>query len=317
MGTLLRGIAFAALMMTAGAAQAEWPERPVKIVVPFAPGAGADAIARPYAEGLSKALGQQFVIESRGGAGGVIGFEAVIKSPADGYTVLFGHSAGLTMLPHLRQVSYRIDELIPVARLGTQVGAVVVHPGLGVKTLAELVAKAKAAPGTVSAGVAGIGTAGHIRLEILKRAGGMDMLLVPYRGNGELTNDLLAGVVQVATGNNFYPFVKAGRLTALAMTSDQRLPEFPDVPTVAEAGFPDVNVPFWYAAFLPPGTPQPIVTKLHDAIVALAHTPDMQQKLTQVGFVTGYDTLDELPKAIARENANLGKVIRDADIKSE
>jgi tripartite-type tricarboxylate transporter receptor subunit TctC len=316
MRALLSGIAFA-VCLAAGAAQAEWPERPVKLVLPFAPGGGADAIARPYAEGLSKALGQQFVVESRGGAGGAIGFEAVIKSPPDGYTVLFGHSAGLTMLPHLRSVPYRIDELIPVARLGTQVGALVAHPDLKVKTMAELVARAKQEPGKISSGVAGIGTAGHIRLEVLKRSAAIDILVVPYRGNGDLTNDLLAGVVQVATGNNFGPFLKAGKLVALAMTSDRRLPDFPDVPTVAEAGYPDVNVPFWYGAFLPPGTPQAIVTRLHDAIAALAMTPDMKEKLLQVGFVTSADTAAELAAAIRRENESLGKVIREAGIKGE
>jgi tripartite-type tricarboxylate transporter receptor subunit TctC len=295
----------------------DWPNRPVKVVSPFPPGGSTDATARPFLEALSKTFGQQFVLENRAGAGGAIGSEAVVKSPPDGYTFCVCPSGSFAIIPHLRKLNYTRDDGVPVAQLGIYLAGLTVHPSLGVKTMAELVAKAKAQPGKIAFGSAGLGAVSHIRVEALMREAGIQLLHVPYRGSADALNDLLAGNVQMMIENIVYPHVKAGKLTMLAMLADQRHPDFPDVPTAKEAGYPGFNLPLWWGLFAPPGTPQPVIDKLNAAVVAAAKTEEMKQRQMSLGFAVGTPSPAELKADILKQDALYKKIITEAGIKNE
>jgi tripartite-type tricarboxylate transporter receptor subunit TctC len=301
---------------TVAAAQ-DWPNRPVKVISPFPPGGSTDNVTRPFLDALSREFGQQFVLENRAGAGGAIGTEAVMKSPPDGYTFCACPTASFTIIPHLRKTPYARDDGIPVGRLGTYISALTVHPSLGVKSIQELIAAAKAKPGKIAFGSAGIGAVSHIRVEMLMREAGIELLHVPYRGSAEALTDLLAGNVQIMIENIVFPHVKAGKLTMLAMLAEQRHPDFPDVPTAKETGYPKFNLPLWWGIFAPPGTPQPVVEKLNAAMVRHAGTEEMRAKLLALGFHTGTDSLTELRAEIARMDAQYKQVITEAGIKNE
>ncbi|MGE0697958.1 MAG: Bug family tripartite tricarboxylate transporter substrate binding protein, partial [Hyphomicrobiaceae bacterium] len=195
---------------------AAWPERPVKLVLPYAPGGATDIIGRPWAELLTKAFGQQFVIENRGGASGMIGTEAVAKAAPDGYTFLLTPSAPLTVQPVLRKVVYDpVKSFMPVGRVGDLISGFAIHPKAGIKTFPEMIAYAKANPGKLTFGSAGQGTSSHLRIEMLKVRAGIDVLHVPYRGNADALNDLLAGNIDMMNEINPMPHVRAGKLILL------------------------------------------------------------------------------------------------------
>ena len=299
------------------AAQSDWPNKPVRVIIPFAPGGSTDAVARPLTDALSRTLGQQFVLDHKGGAGGAIGTEAMVKSPPDGYTFCVCPSGSFTIIPHLRQLPYARDHGVPVARAGTYLAGLTVHPSLGVKSVQELIAAAKAKPGTINFGSAGLGAVSHIRVEVLQRAAGIQLVHVPYRGSAEALNDLLANHVQIMIENIVYPHVKAGKLTMLAMLADKRHPDFPDVPTAAEAGIPGVATPLWWGFFAPAGTPQPILERLNAEVVKIAGTQEMQDRLLRIGFAAGTDTMAELQADILKQDALYKKVITEAGIRNE
>ncbi len=226
----------------ASAQAATWPNKPVKLILPYAPGGATDLIGRPWAEKLGQAFGQTFVIENRGGASGAIGTEAVTKAAPDGYTFLLTPSAPLTILPILRQVPYDpITSFMPVARVGDLISGFVVHPSVGVKTFKELLDYAKKNPGKLSFGSAGLGTSTHMRVEMLKFRAGVDILHVPYRGSADSLNDLLAGSIQMMNEINPLPHVRAGKLILLNVNSPKRSAEWPDIPTLTELGFPELR----------------------------------------------------------------------------
>ncbi len=212
-----------------GPGRASWPDKPVKLILPYAPGGATDLIGRPWAEALSKAFGQQFVVENRGGAGGMIGTEAVAKAAPDGYTLLLTPNATLTVLPSLRKTPYDpVKSFAPIARVGDLVCGFVVHPSVGVKTMPELLDYAKKNPGKLVYGSAGLGTSTHLRIEMLKVRAGIDILHVPYRGSADALNDLLPGTVQMMNEINVLPHVKAGKLILLNINHSTRNPDFPE-----------------------------------------------------------------------------------------
>ena len=239
----------ASLAFFGGPASAQgWPDRPVRIIMPYAPGGAGDAIARPWAEVLTKHFTQQFVVENRGGASGTIGVEAAVKSAPDGYTVLLTPNSAINVVTSLRKVSYdAATQLQPVARVGDVIGGFVVHSSLGVKTMLELVAYAKNNPGKLTFGTPGPGTSVHLRAETLKLKAGIDFLIVHYRGSSDALNDLLPGNVHMMNELVVFPHVKAGTLKLLAMSHTERHWDFPDVPTLDEAGIKDAIVPIWFA----------------------------------------------------------------------
>jgi len=223
-------------------AETPWPNKPVKIIVPFGAGGGTDVLARYYAEKLSQAFGQSFVVENRGGASGMIGTEAAAKSKPDGHTLLLSSNTSTVNLPLLKKTPYDHDSFVPIVRVGDGVSGFCVHPSANINSLKELVEYAKANPGKLAFGTPGPGTSGHMRMEMLSYRAGIKFLHVPYRGGGEVLTDFISGIVQVANDPINNPSAKAGKLKMLCMNHTTRNPEFPDVPTLTEAGYPNSDM---------------------------------------------------------------------------
>ncbi|MGE0769170.1 MAG: Bug family tripartite tricarboxylate transporter substrate binding protein [Hyphomicrobiaceae bacterium] len=314
--TLLAG---ATMALTAqSVASQEWPDRPVRVIVPYAAGGATDAIARPWAEQLSKAFGQQFVIENRGGASGMIGMEALAKSPPDGYTLIMSPNAVLSILPSLRKTPYDpLKDIVPIGHTGEVLNGHVIHPKLGVKTMQELVAYAKKNPGVVTYGSSGNGTANHLRLEALKLRAGIDILHVPYRGGADALNDLLPGNVHMQNEPVNLPHVKAGKLILLAVNGSRRNPDFPDVPTLTEAGIKDADVPIWFAFYGPKGVPDAVVQKINAKMIERAKDAEFLKTLWKVNAIPAPLTAAETRALLEKDiQANL-EVIKAANVKLE
>jgi tripartite-type tricarboxylate transporter receptor subunit TctC len=316
---MLLGVALALAAGMASTAQAQaWPEKPVKLIVPYAPGGASDTIARPWAERLAQALGQQFVIENRGGAGGAIGVEAAAKSAPDGYTLLLTPNAPLSVLPHLRKVPYDpVKGFAPVGRTGDLLAGFVIHPSVGVKTMAELIAYAKRNPGKLAYGSAGLGTSTHLRLEMLKYKAGIDILHVPYRGSADALSDLLPGNVQMMNEIVVLTHVKAGKLNLLAVNHTERHPDFPDVPTLKEAGLEGAEVPIWYSIWAPAGTPKEIVTKLNKTMLEIAGTDSMKQRMREINVVVPLQTPEDMQTHLENDIKANGDLIKAANVRLE
>jgi tripartite-type tricarboxylate transporter receptor subunit TctC len=273
-------------MPVAALAQTPWPTKPVKILVPTAPGGTADNLARLYAQHMSKVLGQQFYVENRGGAGNVIGIDSVVRSPADGTTLLIG--AGTITINHLvyKKLPYDVlRDLAPVTQLISVPNVLVVNPSQPMQTLADYIAAAKAAPGKINYGSAGIGSNLHMAMELLKYRTGIDVTHVPYKGVGPALQDTLAGHVMSMVSNipSSKPHIDKGSLRALAVTSSKRSSALPQVPTMSEAGVRDYEVLNWFGMFAPAGTPQSIVDRLAAEAAVMLAEPTTRQMLVGEG----------------------------------
>jgi tripartite-type tricarboxylate transporter receptor subunit TctC len=301
-------------------AQTAYPNRPVRVIVPYAPGAGTDFVVRPVAERLSRQMGQQFVVEHRGGGAGTVGTETVIRSAPDGYTIMMSPQAPIQLIPHLRKLTYDpLTDLVAVGRMGESISGFAVHPSLGVKNMAEFVALAKKNPGKYTFATAGVGSVNHLRAETLKLMAEIDLLHVPYKGVGEALPDLLAGNVQCMFDTSVFSHAKAGKLTLLAILADERYSEFPDVGTMKEQGFPDYDVPVWYGAYAPAGVPAPILEALHREIATVHSDPDFKARQFAGGIRIYPEALSltQLRDRIRAQSAYFGDLIRRADIKLE
>lgn len=302
----------------AARAQDKWPSRPVKLIVPYAPGGAGDTIARPWAERLGQAFNATFVVENRGGAAGAIGTEAAAKSPPDGYTFLATTSAPLTALPQLRKVPYDVrKDFLPVGRMGDTLGGFAIHPKHGLNTLAEVVEFARKNPGKLTYGSAGLGTSTQMRLEMLKLRAKIDILHVPYRGSADALNDLLAGNVDMMNEIVIYPHVKAGKLKLLAVNYATRNPEFPETPTLTELGYPDSDVPIWYSIWAPAGTPKEIIAAMNAEMIKIGNSDSMHQRLRGISTAIKPMTSDELGAFYDADRIQIGQLIKDANIKLE
>ena len=292
-----------------------WPNKPIRLIMPYGPGGAGDTMVRPWADKLSQAFGVQFVVENKGGASGTIGAEAAARSAPDGTTFLVTPNSALNVLPQLRKVGYDArKDLMPVARVGDVVTGFVVIEQLGLNTLADIVTYAKQNPGKLAFGSSGLGTSTQMRIEILKLRAGIDILHVPYRGSGDALIDLLAGHVQMMNEMVIYPHVKAGKLRLLAINNSSRHWDFPDVPTLTEAGYPDMDVPIWFSTWAPAGTSKEIVRILNNKIVEIAKTPDMIQRLREISFVPAVQTPEEMMEFFERDWKTNSVVIREARI---
>ncbi len=314
------------LLSTAGAiiaapsilrAKAKWPERPVKLVVPFAPGGSTDLVARPWAEKLTEAFGQQFIIENRGGASGMIGAEAVAKAPADGYTYLLGTSTSIVSLPVLRKVAYDASAFVPVGRVGDAVTGFAINPAVGPKTFAEMLDYARKNPGKLAFGSSGTATAPHLRLEMLKLAAGIDILHIPYRGGADTLNDILAGAVQLMCESSSTPHIRAGKLTLLNLNYNRRVDIFPDVPTLTELGYPGIDGGSWFGIYGLSGIPRPILERFNAALVEIGRTPVMQARIAQASATLTPQTLPEIAAFLAEDAKVTLGIIKAANIKLE
>jgi tripartite-type tricarboxylate transporter receptor subunit TctC len=314
----LAGATLAAGLSTQARSAQGWPDKTVKLILPYAPGGATDLIGRPWAEKLTQAFGQQFIIENRGGAGGMIGTEAASKAAPDGYTFLLTPNATLSVLPNMRKTPYDpIKSFDPVARVGDLICGFVIHPAVGPKTLKETIEYAKKNPGKLSYGSAGLGTSTHLRIEMLKYRAGVDILHVPYRGSADALNDLLPNTVQMMNEINVIPHVKAGKLILLDINHSERHPDFPDTPTLTEVGYPNSDVPIWYSVQAPVGTPKEIIAKLNAKIVEIARTDDMKARMRGINVIVPIQTPEEMARHLVEDTGRNNEVIKAANIKLE
>ncbi|TFV42739.1 tripartite tricarboxylate transporter substrate binding protein [Bradyrhizobium frederickii] len=312
-----------AAVLPTGAMAQKYPVRPVKVMVGFSAGGPVDVVARIVGDRLGSKLGQPFVIENRAGANGMIAAEGVARAEADGYTMLACNSSTITLNRTLFK-DIRYDPEKDFAPLTTVVSAplvLVVNPEnpktADIKTVADLVAAAKAAPGALAYGSGGNGNLAHLAMELLSQKAGVKLIHVPYRGGSAAEVGILAQeVLAVFDPLSAVPLVKAGKLRALAVSSAERLPSLPDVPTVAEAGYPGFDISFWVGFFMPKSTPAPILETLHREIVAAAKDPAIAEKLGSQGVVSVLSPADYATK-IAKETKDLAEVVAAANIKAE
>ena len=310
-------IAALSLVMCELAVAQSYPSKPIRFVVPFAPGGGTDIVARILAQRLNEALSQPVVADNRGGAGSTVGTDIVCKAPADGYTLLLGNISLAFNVWLYKTLPYNaIKDLAPVTMVAVQPNIVVVHPSVPAKSIREFADYARANPDKLSFASAGAGSGTHLAGEMLKDRLKIDMLHVPYKGTGPAVTDLIGGQVQVmiSTFASALPHVRSGRLRALGVTSARRSPATPDVPTLMESGVPDYDYSTWYALFVPAGTPRPVIDKLNQAARQVLATDDMQQKFDAQGVEPWSGTAAELGAYLRAETAKWGKVVRAAGI---
>lgn len=320
---LLAGMAAAAVMgMTGPVLAQDYPNKVIKLVVPYPPGGATDVIGRVMAQKLSVALGQQVVVDNRAGAAGSIGAAAVAAAPADGYTLLMGamtsHSISAALNPKV--ATFDMDKsFAPVAIVGTVPLVFVVNPSIKASTLAEFIALAKSRPGPLSFASAGNGSPQHLAGEMFQRAAGVQMLHVPYKGSGPAMTDLMGGQVDsmIETAPAAQSHIKAGKLRAIAAASAQRIATLPEVPTATEAGLKGFEVSSMFGIAAPAGTPAAIVTRLNDALKSILTLPDVKESLLAQGVIATYSTPQEAAVALRNESAKWTKVIRDGNIKPD
>jgi len=318
---LLALLALAGLGLSAHAqpAAADWPNKPIRWVVPFPPGGAMDAIARTLGEKAGKALGQPFVIENKPGAGGNIGADYVAKQPGDGYTLMITSIGMATNKPLYGKLSYDpIKDFAPVSLLAVVPNVLVTNATQpDVKTARDVIAAARKAPGKLTYASAGNGTSIHLAGEVFASLAQLDMLHVPYKGSGPAVADLLGGQVNYMFDSitSARPHIQSGKLRALGVTTAKRSSTLPDVPTLAEAGVPGYEVSPWFAVFMPASTPKPIVSKLNKALLDAMKDPDVVKRFETIGAEPVGSTPDELARHLARESERWAQLITERGIK--
>lgn len=299
----------------------QYPSRPVRFVVPFAPGGSTDTLARTMGMKLADALGQQVVVDNRPGANGDIGMLIVARAPADGHTIVLGYIANLAIAPSLyARMSYDpVKDYAPITQPASSPNVLTAHPSVQAKTLQELIALAKAKPGQVSFASTGVASVGHLTGELLNNLAGIRMTHVPYKGSGQAVTDILGGHVQVMFSgfSSTLHHIKAGKLRALAVTGPKRSNALPEVATIAEQGFPGVEATAWYGILAPAGTPKPVVTRLHGELVKILKLPDVAQKLEGLGFEIVGSTPEQLSAYIRSEITKWEKVVKASGAKPD
>lgn len=300
-------------------AQATYPSKPIKVIVPYAPGGATDILARMVAAKLQESWGQTVVVENKPGASGVLGNDAVAKSPPDGYTVLLGITA-MVQLATLMKLPYDpAKDFIPVTQLAVSTSVLAVPAATPAKTLAEYIALLKAQPGKHGYGSFGAGTSAHIQGELFKSQTGTDLAHVPYKGSAPMVNDLLGGQLSCAfldVGSSRGHF-KSGSLRPLASTGTERLKILPDVPTFAEAGLKNFEPRGWFAYFLPAGTPAPVVSKLATELARIIHLPDVSARIEELGLLPMGNTPEQFAAVVRNESVLYAKLIKDLQIRIE
>ena len=312
-------LGMAMLAATAAGAQ-DYPARPVRLVVPYAPGGPVDIVARITGQKLSEVMGQQFVVDNRAGAGGNIAVEMVAHATPDGYTLLMGANGTNAINPSLYK-NMPVDperDLAPVSQVAASAMILVVHPSLPVSSVKDLVALAKAKPGAITYASSGSGSTAHLSGELLKSLAKISLLHVPYKGAGPALTDLVGGQVQtMITGvSSTLPYVKSGRLKALGVSSEKRQPLLPDVPAIAEQ-LPGYEVSTWYGVFAPAKTPRPLVAKLNVVLNKALVAPDAQAKFAAVGADAQPNSPEQFARAVSRERAKWAKIIKESGARAD
>ena len=313
-------LALSALAFSPFSFAQNWPDKPVRLVAPYPPGGQTDLVSRFLADRLTPALGQNVIVENKAGAQGIVGLESVRNSPPDGYTFVYANVSNISINPHVHlKLPYDgLRDFAPVTQIGLSVLAMVVPAGLGPKTLPEFIAYTRANAGKVSFASFGTGSTSHIYGEMLKGSAGIEMTHVPYKGAGPATQDVVAGHAQMAIQDfaAVGPFVKAGRLIALAVTGPKRWPAFPDLKTFAEQGQP-LDIAGWNGIMAPANTPKAVVERMSAEINKIIQTPDGRERMLQMGLLVTGTTPDEFADVIRRDTPRWGEVIRKAGIKPE
>lgn len=314
-------LAAGALALSLSTALADdYPSRTVRVVVPYAAGGPSDTGARLAAEPLSQVLGKPVVIENRGGGGGLNATEAYFKAEADGYTILMGGIGPLTIIPAFKPVSYDVEkDVVPLSTVWRSAQVLAVRPSLGIKTVAEFVAYAKANPNKLTIGSAGVGAVTHLAIEVLKREAHIEVLHIPFRSTSESMPQLIGGQIDALFGDGptIAPQVNSGHIIALAVAGPQRARALPDVPTMAEAGFPTVESESWFSFVVSSKTPKPIIERLQSAMLTAQKDPDYLAKLAKQGASAGEPGPEALAKLIKNDTAKWGAIIKAAGIKPE
>jgi tripartite-type tricarboxylate transporter receptor subunit TctC len=306
---------------TAFASAQTWPARPLRMVIPFAPGGGADFAGRLLAQELSESLKQSVVVENRTGAGGTIAPDNVAKSPADGYSMVLAHVGGIAIAPHLyKSLPFDpIKDLAAVTLVVNGLSVLVVNPSLPVKSVPELIAHAKAYPNGLSFGSAGSGTDTHLAGELFKSMTGAQMVHVPYKGGAPMMLDLLAGRVQLSFASvaTALSHIQSGKLRAIAMTGGKRFEGLPELQTIAEAGVPGYEINNWYGVFVPAGTAADIVQRLNAETVQALNKPQIRARLIAAGLEPMWSSPTEFAAYVRSETAKWGKIVRDSGATSD
>ncbi|MCM5680451.1 tripartite tricarboxylate transporter substrate binding protein [Schlegelella sp. S2-27] len=306
---------------TAAAQSADYPNRPVKWVVPFPPAGAMDVIARTLGEHMGQALGQTFVIENKPGAGGNIGVDMVAKSPADGYTMMIvANGMAVNQFLYARLSYDPVKDFTPVSLVAVVPNVLVTHAARAkVHTVPEVIAQARSRPGEVMYASAGNGTSIHLAAELFNSMAGVDMVHVPYKGSGPAVTDLIGGQVEYMFDSvtSARPHIESGKLRAIAVTTAKRSSALPGVPTIAESGLPGYELAPWFAVYMPAGTPQPVVKKINQALLDAMKLPAVQQRFAAIGAEPIGSTPQQLARHLQAEMDKWGKVIRERGIRAD
>jgi tripartite-type tricarboxylate transporter receptor subunit TctC len=310
-----------ALCCAAASALAEYPDKPVKIIVPYPPGGTTDILARVIAQRLGERLKQSFIVENRGGASGAIGTQAVAKSPADGYTLCMGtigtHGINSALFKNLPYDA--VKDFAPITIVGITPNVLTVHPSVPAKNLQELLALARAKPGTLNFGSTSPGGSPHMAGELFKTMANIDIAHIPYKGAGPMLIDLIGGQIQMGFDNmpSSIGHIRSGKLRAIAVTTTKRWPGAPDVPTMAESGLPGYEVSAWFGLLAPAGTPKPVVDLLYRNISDILKQPDMVKQLFELGAEPGGNTPEAFARYIAADVEKWTRVVAATGVKVE
>ncbi len=303
------------------AAAQTFPTKPIRFVVPFAPGGSTDTLARVLGVKLSDSLGQQVVIDNRTGANGNIGMEIVAKAPPDGHTIVLGYIANVAIGPSLydKLPFDPVKDYEHVTLLATSPNVLVAHPSLKATNMKELIALAKTQPGKLNYASASVASVGHLTGELINQLAGVKMTHVAYKGSGQAVTDLLGGHIQLMYSgfSSTLPHIKSGKLRALAQTGEKRSPALPDVPTIAESGFPKFEATAWYGVHAPAKTPKALVTKLNAEFVKALKLPDVRERLSSLGFEIAASTPEQYASYIRSEIKKWEKVVKASGAKPE
>ena len=313
----LSALALGAIVLPAQA-QDKWPSKPITYVVPFPAGGTTDILARLIGQKLGPALGTTVIIDNRPGAGGNIGSELVARAAPDGYTIMGGTISSHSINASLYKLSYDpLKSFAPITLIGTNANVLVVNPASPVHSVKELIAAAKAKPGSLSFASAGNGTSQHLSAELFKTMTGIDMVHIPYKGSAPAIQDVIGGQVPLMFDTTVVagPFIQSGKVRPLAVTSAKRVPTLPDVPTMAEAGVPGYEVVSWQAMFAPAGTPPAVVQRLQTEVAAILKQPDVQERLAKLGVDPSGMAPQQLAEFQAAEIAKWAKVVKAANVK--
>jgi tripartite-type tricarboxylate transporter receptor subunit TctC len=308
-------------LLAGHAMAAAYPVKPIRFIVPNGMGGSTDLVARSIAQKLSDSLGQQVVVDNRPGSGGIVGTELVARSAPDGYTLLMGTIGNLAISPHLhKKLGYDpLRDFAPVSQLAASAYLLVVHPSVPAQSVSELVALAKAKPRAMNYASAGSGTGSHLAMELFKSATGAEIVHVPYRGGTAGMNDVLGGHVQMAFNGipSTVPHWRAQRVRVLAVTTPKRSGVLPEVPTLAEAGYPGAEATSWTALVVPAGTPREIIARLHQEVVKAVSAPEIRKRLMNDGAEPVGGTPEELGAYLRRELAKWGEVVKRSGARAD